>query len=564
MDTKSSPAALPAGSSADLPHLRARTESASGSRPGRQIQARREGGPPRYPRRSLSAAGAALGAVLAVACGSGAAPPGAADAGSVADPTVADYEAVFPADRVIRLDVRIATSDWVDMMADMESMAGAFGSNGRGPGGGPFGGGGRPTPGAGRPDGGPPAGPLPDGGFPGVPPGGIFPPFPDGGAPNGAPGGGGPGRGGNFFSRTPIYVPCTVELQGQAWQNVGIRFKGNSSLATTWGRGIYKLPFRLDFDELQDRFPEVAKQRFLGFKSLSLTNGFSDPALIRDKVMADLFRAGGVRAARTGFVQLYVDRGQGPEYFGLYNMAEVPGKTMLRAQFGNDEGNLYKPEGTGAQLATFEQASFEKKTNEDTADYSDVQRLIAALNGNRADAAHWRQELEAVFDVKTFLAWLAINTMAGNWDAYGQMAHNYYLYGDPATGGRLTWIPWDHDLSLQGVRSADLLHTSTTAAWPLIRYLLDDPEYRAQYLNELQTSVEGVLAPESARQRFSRAHELIAPFVVGNGIESGERPGFTFIEGAAAFHTGLTTLNTFVDGQAVRAREVLSSQRTSP
>jgi spore coat protein H len=514
----------------------------------------------------VRAAGAALAAILTVACGSGASGgDGAPDAGTVADP-VADYEAVFPADRVIRLDLRIASSDWAAMMADMESMAGAFGSNPGGPGGGPFGGGGRPPPGAGRPDGGPPPGFFPDGGFPGgpPPPGGLFPPFPDGGAPSGPPGRGGPGGGGNFFPRTPVYVPCTVELQGQTWQNVGIRFKGNSSLASTWGRGIYKLPFRLDFDELQDRFPEVSQQRFLGFKSLSLTNGFADPALIRDKVMADLFREGGVRAARTGFVRLYVDRGQGPEYFGLYNMAEVPGKTMLRGQFGNDEGNLYKPEGTGAQLRSFDQASFEKKTNEDAADYSDVQRLIAALNGDRSDPARWRQELEATFDVGTFLTWLAINTLGGNWDAYGQMAHNYYLYGDPANGGRLTWIPWDHDLSLQEGRSADLLHASTTAAWPLIRYLLDDAEYRGLYLSKLQAAIDGVLAPESARQRFSRAHELIAPFVIGNGTESGERPGFTFIDGAAAFHTGLTTLNAFVDGQAVRARETLSSQRISP
>jgi hypothetical protein len=434
------------------------------------------------------------------------------------------------------------------MMADMESMAGAFGSSG-GLGGG----------GLGR------GGVMPGGGFPdgGVQPGG----FPDGGPPPGGPGGGGPGMAGgagNFFPRTPVYVACTVAFQGQTWQNVGIRFKGNSSLASTWGSGIYKLPFRLDFDELGDEFPEVAKQRFLGIKALSLTNGFSDPALIREKVMADLFREGGVRAARTGFVRLYVDRGQGPEYFGLYDMAEVPDKALLRAQFGNDQGNLYKPEGTGAQLRTFDQASFEKKTNGATADYSDVQRLIAALNSDRSDPARWRAGLEATLDVGTFLRWLAINTLAGNWDAYGQMAHNYYLYGDPGNGGRLTWIPWDHDLSLQEGRAADLLHTSTTAAWPLIRYLLDDTQYRATYLRELKNALDGVLEPEAARLRFTRAHRLIAPYVVGDGTESGERPGFTFVQGVASFEAGLTALSAFVESQAVRARGVLASQGTSP
>jgi spore coat protein H len=491
--------------------------------------------------------------VFPLACGESPSIAGGPDAGATQTPspdekTLADYAAVFPADRVIRLDIQIAAADWAAMMSDMESMAGAFGAGGAGPGGG-----GLQPPRTDQPDGGPPPGMgmFPDGGRP---PG----MFPDGGAPGGGPPGG--GAVGEFFPRSPLYVPSTVQFEGQTWQHVGIRFKGNSSLSTTWRQGIYKLPFRLDFDEMQDRFPEVSKQRFLGFKALSLSNGFSDPSLIREKVMADLFREGGVRAARTGFVRLYVDRGDGPEYFGLYDLTEVPGKAMLRSQFGNDDGNLYKPQGVGAQLATFDKASFEKKTNEDAGDYSDVQRLIAALNGDRSDAARWRQELEAVFDVKTFTAWLAINTVAGNWDAYGQMAHNYYLYADPANGGRLTWIPWDHDLSLQEGRSADLLHTSTTAAWPLIRYLLDDPEYRALYLTELQAAIDGVMAPASAAERFTRAHGLIAPFAVGDGTETGERPGFTFLGGAAAFQGGLTDLTSFVDRQALRAHEILSSQ----
>jgi len=39
------------------------------------------------------------------------------------------------------------------------------------------------------------------------------------------------------------------------------------------------------------------------------------------------------------------------------------------------------------------------------------------------------------------------NTMV-NWDSYGVMAHNYYLYNDPVR--HLTWIPWDHNEALSG------------------------------------------------------------------------------------------------------------------
>jgi spore coat protein H len=491
---------------------------------------------------------AALLALLPAACGSSDGPAAAdsPDAGPASDPARADYATVFPADRVIRLDVEISGEQWAAMMADLTDMAGPFGQGGGGPG-----------RGGSRPPGG--GGPIPDGGLPLPPPGGGGP-VPDGGLPPPPPGGPDRGLGAEFFPRTPVYVPCTVRFEGQAWHNVGIRFKGNSSLSSTWRRGVYKLPFRLDFDELEDRFPEVAKQRFFGLKALSLANSFSDPTLIREKVMADLFRAGGVPAARTGFVRLHVDRGQGPEYFGLYALTEVPDKAMLRAQFGGDEGNLYRPQGVGAQLARFDQASFEKKTNKDAADYSDVMNLIAALNSDRSDAARWRGDLEATFDVPGFLKWLAINTLAGNWDVYGQMAHNYYLYGDPAQGGRLFWIPWDHDLSLQErPGGSDLLHTRTTATWPLIRYLLDDPEYRTRYLTELQTAVEGVLSPAAATDRFTRAHALIAPHVLGGGDDPGERPGFTFLTDPAAFHTALTTLNAFVGRQASGARDLLST-----
>jgi spore coat protein H len=486
---------------------------------------------------------------------------GAPDAAASSEPDeAADYAAVFPADRVIRLDVQIAASDWAAMMADMASMAGEFGA--RGGGRGMMGGGIGMPPGGGL--GGP--GGFPDGGVPPIGDGGpVTGPGP-GGAPDGGmgmPGGGGGGVVPEFFPHTPIYVPSTVTFAGRSWRNAGIRFKGNSSLSSSWSQGVYKLPFRLDFDELEDRFPEVAKQRFLGFKALSLTSGFSDPSLIREKVMADLFREGGVRAARTVFARLYIDRGQGPEYFGLYSMAEVPDKAMLRAQFGNDQGNLYKPEGIGARLATFDQASFEKKTNNSAADFGDVQRFIAALNADRRDPAAWRAGLQATFDVPGFLSWLAINTVTANWDAYGQMAHNYYLYGDPGNGGRLTWIPWDHDLALQEGRPTDVFHGSVTSVWPLIRYLLDDPLYRDTYRAALLAAVDGVLGAAAARARFINAHQLISPYVVGNGSEAGERPGFTFLTEVGAFQNGLASLNAFIDGREQTVRQALAQENAA-
>ena len=78
-----------------------------------------------------------------------------------------------------------------------------------------------------------------------------------------------------------------------------------------------------------------------------------------------------------------------------------------------------------------------------------VQAFIEALNDDTTDAEAWRAELEATFDVDAFLRYLALNNLIGNWDSYGNMTHNYYLYGDPALDGRLVWIPWDFNEAMR-------------------------------------------------------------------------------------------------------------------
>ena len=149
----------------------------------------------------------------------------------------------------------------------------------------------------------------------------------------------------------PVWVPATIEFEGDSWTNVGIRFKGNSSLKSTWGSGTMKLPFKLDFDEFEDDYPEIDDQRFYGFKQLSLSSGFNDSSFLREKITADIFRDAGIPAAHTAFYQVFVDYGKGPTYFGLYTMVEVVDDTVIEEQFQDDSGNLYKPEGQGASFA---------------------------------------------------------------------------------------------------------------------------------------------------------------------------------------------------------------------
>ena len=172
-------------------------------------------------------------------------------------------------------------------------------------------------------------------------------------------------------------------MKGDTWDYVGIRFKGNSSLMTAWSSGNLKLPFKLDFDQFEDDYPEINDQRFYGFKQLTLASNFNDNSYLREKVTADIFREFGVPSAQTAFYEVYVDTGDGPVYFGLYTMVEAVEDTVISQQFASDEGNLYKPEGSGATFAegSYNEASFDKETNQDEDDYSDIEALFAILHG---------------------------------------------------------------------------------------------------------------------------------------------------------------------------------------
>jgi hypothetical protein len=85
-----------------------------------------------------------------------------------------------------------------------------------------------------------------------------------GGPPGGGPPGGGP-PGGLDDSEDPMWVPGDIIYNGKKWYRSGVRFKGNSSLVSTWSRGLLKLAFKLDFDEFEDEYPQIDNQRFYGF-----------------------------------------------------------------------------------------------------------------------------------------------------------------------------------------------------------------------------------------------------------------------------------------------------------
>jgi len=429
-----------------------------------------------------------------------------------ADP---NYEVVFPEDEVNTMTITIDPADWQAMLDDMTDTYGEQGTNNRqqNGGGGQGGPGNRPAA---------PAGDDPNASAGQARPTGDDPNAPAGqGRPTGD-GLGTPGQGGgglNTTSENPIWVASDIEFEGDVWTDVGIRFKGNSSLMGTWSSGSLEMPFKLDFDEFEDEYPAIDNQRFYGFKQLSLSNNYNDNTFMRDAVVSDIYEEVGIASAETAFYELIIDYGEGPVSFGLYTMIEVIDDTVVERVFSDDDGNIYEADGTAVSLAegTFDgiSTSFEKENNEDEADWSDIESLYTILHSDirQSDPATWKTELEAIFDVDTFLQWLAINTVIENWDTYGAMTHNFYLYNNPETG-LITWIPWDHNEALsEGKRSSMTLGMDSIGdEWPLISYLLADSDYYNTYVNYVDETINTVFVADEMVEKYQEIATLIEPY----------------------------------------------------
>jgi len=399
-----------------------------------------------------------------------------------------DYEVVFKQNAVLRFDIKISTSNWSAMQSDLASNIGSSG---------------------------------------------------------GGPGGGGPGGNSNS-DFDPIWVPCSFTFDETEWYNVGIRFKGNSSLKSAYQSGKQKLSFKLDFDEFEDDYPALKNQRFYGFKQLNLNNNFDDASLLREKVAADLFRQFGLTSAQTSFCAVYVDNGSGPVYFGLYTIVEEMDDTVIEDQLTDDSGNLYKPDGDAASFAygTYDDDEMEKKSNEEAADYTDVKALYNAIHSSARtnNTEQWKSEMESVFNVDGFMKWLAANTVIQNWDTYGRMTHNYYLYNNPADG-LLTWIPWDNNEAFQFGKQGGALSLSMNEVgndWPLIRYLMDVPEYEAAYNNYLQLFIDEVFIPADMINLYDEYYTLLKDYAYA------ETSPYTFLSSDGAFDNGIAELKQHV------------------
>ncbi len=130
------------------------------------------------------------------------------------------------------------------------------------------------------------------------------------------------------------YYAASVVIDGEAYQNVGIRAKGNTSLSTVASMDSERYSFKIEFDHYD------SSKSYHGLDKLCLNNLIQDSTMMKDYLTYTLMNEFGVDSPLCSYVYITVNG----EDWGLYLAVEGVGDSFLERNYGSDHGELYKPD----------------------------------------------------------------------------------------------------------------------------------------------------------------------------------------------------------------------------
>ncbi len=248
----------------------------------------------------------------------------------------------------------------------------------------------------------------------------------------------------NNFGVDLAWVKGAATFNGQAFEDIGVRYKGNGTILDSMHTA--KKSFKLDLDR------HGGDARFQGRKTINLHAGAADPSRCRETLGYGLYRAAGVPTPRTTLaeVRLNVPGKHDNELLGIYTVVEEVDKAFLAAHFGADQGLLMKPENLrDIEYLGDDWSEYEPRYRpERTATPEEAARVIAfARFVQTADDAAFAAGIAAFLDVEAYMRFLAVTAFVANSDSFFVLGHNYYMYLHPPTG-QFHFIPWDLDRAL--------------------------------------------------------------------------------------------------------------------
>ena len=130
------------------------------------------------------------------------------------------------------------------------------------------------------------------------------------------------------------YISCNVNIDGTVLNNVGVRPKGNTSLSNVKALDSERYSLKLEFDKYE------SGTNYFGLDKLCLNNIIQDNTYMKDYFSFVMMNEMGVDSPLVSYISLKVNG----EEKGLYLAVEAVEEAFAKRVYGNDSGQIYKPE----------------------------------------------------------------------------------------------------------------------------------------------------------------------------------------------------------------------------
>lgn len=237
------------------------------------------------------------------------------------------------------------------------------------------------------------------------------------------------------------YHRMSIVIDGERFDNVGLRAKGNNSLRLTEKYGHERYSLKIKLDEY------ITSHNYYGLDKFSLDSSFQDNSYLKSYIAYDMMRFMGVATPLTSYTWVSVNGVP----WGLYLAIEEPEEAFARRNYGDGHGQLFKPDYkrlahenadvhlryTDDQFSSYDNIFRKAKFNLTP---KDKRRLIESLR-----ILSTGEHLDQAVDIEQVLRYFVPQVFVVNLDSYlGPTGHNYFLYEE---NGIISILPWDYNLA---------------------------------------------------------------------------------------------------------------------
>ena len=321
--------------------------------------------------------------------------------------------------------------------------------------------------------------------------------------------------------RSDVDVPASVTIDGKAYREVGVRFRGNSSYRMV--PSGFKRSLNLSLDAVH------ADQAVAGYNTLNLLNANGDPTFVRTILYSEIARQY-VAAPKVNFVRVVINS----ENWGIFVNVQQFNKDFVRESFGTDKGVRWKVPGSprgrggleylGDSVASY-RSLYELKSKESDNAWTDLIRLCRLLTTTAPE--HLEAVLAPHLDIDEALKFLALEVVLVNTDGYWTRASDYSLYQEE--NRRFHVLPYDFNEAMgvespgrrgrfgHGGPTLDPLVGADDVSKPLRARLLAVPALRERYLRYVHDIADKWLDWKVIEPRVKEYQTLIEADVKADG-----------------------------------------------